>query len=158
MVTTFMIALLASSCGKASKDHVEAAKENFKEAGHELKSAVADANEEAKENAKEDWQKFKNESDVQIAEMENRISALKQKISTASKREKVKLNRTLDKNEQKLKEEKEKLRQRNIEFQADMNKFGDSVVVKNESFKREFKHDMDELGTSFKDLFHDNVK
>ena len=153
-----MAALLIGSCGKSSKQHAEEATEKINEAGGDLKEAVLDGNEEAKMKATEDWQKFKIESEREITAMENQTKELEQKISKAGKKEKMKLRTALDKADQKLKEEKEKLKQRNTEFEADLTKFDDSVIAKNDSFKREFKHDMNELGTSFKDLFKDNVK
>ena len=39
-----------------------------------------------------------------------------------------------------------------------MQRFDSKVSEENQSFKREFKHDMDELGKSIKDIFKDNVK
>lgn len=48
--------------------------------------------------------------------------------------------------------------QKNAEFEVDMKAFNETVVTKYESFKREFKHDTDELSTAAKDLFKDNVK
>jgi hypothetical protein len=36
-----------------------------------------------------------------------------------------------------------------------MNQFDTTVVSKNQSFQREFKHDMNQAGTAFKDLFRD---
>ena len=83
---------------------------------------------------------------------------LEQKIGKAGKKEKAKLKSQLNTADKKIQEEKEKLKQRNADFEEDMKTFNESVVTKNESFQREFKHDMDELGTSIKDLFKDNVK
>jgi hypothetical protein len=53
---------------------------------------------------------------------------------------------------------KNKLQQRNAAFENEINQFDAGVTSKNQSFEREFKHDMNELGTAFKDLFKDNVK
>ena len=97
-------------------------------------------------------------SDSTIADMEKQIKELKEKIAKADKNAREKLTSDLTKAEEKLNVQKEKLKQKSIEFEAEVKNFDESVVAKSEAFKREFKHDMDELGTSIKDLFKDNVK
>ncbi|MGZ5219765.1 MAG: hypothetical protein ACXWV6_05875 [Chitinophagaceae bacterium] len=160
VIAGIMAASLISlnGCGDASQKHASDAKENIKEAGKDLKEAAKASNEEAKTKATADWQQFKNESDSTIAVMEKQIKELKEKIAKADKKRREKLTSDLNKAQDKLNEQKEKLRQKNIEFEADLLKFDESVIAKNESFKREFKHDMDELGTAMNDLFKDNVK
>ncbi len=158
-ITSLMITLFIGigGCGKASEQHVADAKEKIEQANQDMKEAVIDANENIKKKAREDWQKFRVESEKEIAVMEIQTTELKQKISTAGKMEKIKLKASLDAADKILKEQKEKLKQQNTEFEKDIKEFDESVVTKNESFKREFKHDMDELGGAFKALFKDNV-
>jgi len=158
VIAGFVTASLLSGCGDASKAHVKDANENLKEASEDLKEAAKDANEEAKSNATADWQKFKNESDSTMAAIDQQVKELKDRIAKANSKEKARLTSELSKLEQKLDEQKEKLDQKNAEFEADMKSFNETVVTKHESFRREFKHDNDELSTAIKNLFKDNVK
>jgi hypothetical protein len=90
--------------------------------------------------------------------MEREAIALEGKIAKANSKEKEKLKTDLNNTKEKLHSLKMRLEQRNIEFENDLKNFDATVVSKNQSFEREFKHDMNELGTAFKDLFKDNVK
>lgn len=134
------------------------ASKNLKEANKDVKEAVIANNDLAKAAAISNWKSFKNESDIAIAGMERQITILDGKIAKASKKEKEKLKTDIDTARAKLHDLKEKLHQRNITFEKDIDKFDETVVSRNESFEREFKHDMNELGTAFTDLFRDNVK
>lgn len=158
IVSLMICALFLNSCGKKSKEHTEDAKENIKEANTELNEAANDASEEVKAKATADWQKFKTESESEIVDMENQAKVLRKKIAEASTNEKIKLNKDLDKLNQKIADQKEKLAKKNAEFEAEISKVNDSITAKNETFKREFKHDSKELSTSLKDFFKDNVK
>ncbi|TKT86235.1 hypothetical protein [Dyadobacter frigoris] len=149
---------LIMSCGDASKKDMKDADKNLKEANKDLKEAAVDANDEAKLKAKSDWQNFKMESDSEIVAMQNQTTRFKEKIQKANKKEKIKLTADLKNVEQKLDSQKRKLETKNAEFEASIDKFDASVETKNESFQREFKHDMNELGGAVKDLFKDNVK
>jgi chromosome segregation ATPase len=158
VVASVLVSLFISSCGEKSHNDINDAKENIEQANESLKKATEDATEEAKTKATADWQKFKNESDSTITDAEHQIAILKEKVAKVNKKEKEKLNGDLNKLEQKLKEQKEKLKQKNAEFEANLKMIDGAIEAKNESFKREFKHDMDELGTALKDMFKDNVK
>ena len=147
-----------NGCGEASQQHAEDAKGNIEEAGEDMNAAAKAANEEAKTKATADWQHFKNGSDSAVADLEKQIKLLKEKIAKADKKGREKLTADLNKAEEKLLVQKDKLKQKSLEFEAGLKNFNESVVANNESFKREFKHDMDELGTAIKDLFKDNVK
>ena len=83
---------------------------------------------------------------------------LEVKLTKADNRAKFKLKTELDNARKKLQDLKEKLQKRNAEFDHNRNQFDTTVISKNQSFQREFKHDMNEAGTAFKDLFRDNVK
>lgn len=157
-VVGFITASLLGGCGDASKKHVQDANENLKEASTDLKEAAKAANEEAKSKATADWNKFKNESDSTMAAMDHQVKELKDKIAKANSKEKARLTEELSKLELKLNEQKQKLDQKNAEFEADMKSFNEAVVTNHESFRREFKHDNDELSTAIKNLFKDNVK
>lgn len=158
ILTTFVTLSFLSSCGDASKKNLENAGENLKEAGADLNKAAISANEEARIKSQQDWQKFKNEADSTILAFEKKIKETKVEIAKANNKNKAKLNSELEKMEQDLNEKKEILIQKNAEFEADQQMFNESMVTKYESFRREFKHDNDELGTALKNLFRDNVQ
>jgi DNA anti-recombination protein RmuC len=113
---------------------------------------------EAKIKAVEYWNQFKSESDSTIAVMEKQVKELREKIASENKKGKEKLNSDLNKVGQKINLQKEKLKKRNAEFEANLKKVDESVAAKNESFKREFKHDLEGISSTLKDLFKDNVK
>lgn len=154
----FVVAIMMSSCNDALKQDGGEASENLKEAGNDLKEGAIATNETAESVAISQWETFKKESDSTIAGMERQLTDLTEKIAKAGTREKEKLQNNLNKTSEKLKALKEKLQQRNAAFENDKNNFDTTVVSKYQSFENEFKHDMNELGTAFNDLFKDNVK
>ena len=158
LVAGFTLAILISSCNEASKKDMSDASKNVEEANTDVKQAVVANNDSAKAAVISGWKTFKNESDTAIASMEREATAFQEKIAKANSKEKEKLKTDLNNTKEKLHTLKVRLDQRNIEFENDLNNFDATVVSKNQSFEREFKHDMNELGTAFKDLFKDNVK
>lgn len=159
-VTPVVIAIttMLFSCQQTSKKDLNAAEENLTKSKIELQEAKVNKNEALKLKEAEDWKYFKNEADTSIASMENDLRIMEIKIEKANQKEKQKLKAEYAKAKVDLAAMKEKLRQKNIEFEKNLNSFDKNVYEKNQSFKREFKHDMDEFGKSFKDLFKDNVK
>ena len=152
------VAILTSSCNNASKKNMGDASQHLKEAGADMKEAVMATNDSAKTAAIASWNSFKNDADTSIAGMEKETAALNQKIAKAGNKEKEQLKTDLSKANEKLRALKERLQQKNLEFDNDIKSFNAEVAVKNQSFQQEFKHDMGELGTAFKDLFKKNVK
>lgn len=156
-VIVFMVGIVLTSCGEASKKDAKAVKEDLKELNKDLKQGAEDTSREIKTGVKSDWQKFKMSSETAIENTENQIKELRVKIAKANKNEKEKLTKALDKLEQKNKELKDKLAQRGKAFKEDMIDFNESAKANEQKFEREFKYDMDELGTALKDLFKNNV-
>lgn len=157
--TTILIFAMTAcmfSCNQSSNKDVKEAKENLTEAKNELKEA--EANEAAKVKEAAEWKNFKNEADSSIASLEKGLNNMKVKIEKAGKKEKQKLNTEYAKAKNDMDVLKEKLRQRSVEFDNSLTSFNQDVSEKNQSFKREFNHDMDELGKSLKGLFKDDVK
>lgn len=157
--TTILIFAMTAcmfSCNQSSNKDVKEAKENLTEAKNELKDA--EANEAAKVKEAAEWKNFKNEADSSIASLEKGLNNMKVKIEKAGKKEKQKLNTEYAKAKNDMDVLKEKLRQRSVEFDNSLTSFNQDVSEKNQSFKREFNHDMDELGKSLKGLFKDDVK
>lgn len=157
-IFTLMAGTILTSCGETSKKDVKSAKENMTEAGHDLKQAGKDAQLELKNKMQTDWNNFKKESEKTIASAEEQIKAQREKISKASKSEQEKWGKKLDKLEMKNKEFRERLNKRERKINDNLIEFNDTAVAKEKEYEREFKHDMDELGTAMKDLFKNNVE
>lgn len=146
LAVTTLFTGMTLSCMPASReevaleDKVQDAKENVQDA----KDSLAVARKAA--NAKE-WQTFKNNTDSIINENEIRIAELKLKIKKTGKSIDAKYKEKIDILEQKNKDLKAKTATYKNDRSADW-----------QSFKREFNHDMDELGQAMKDLTVDNKK
>jgi len=89
------------------------------------------------------------------AEQEKKINANKKEIADLrSKKDKIK-KENLSKYESRIDELEKKNNELNKKIISD---YKDEGKEKWESFKKEFNHDMDELGQSLKDVFRDNIK
>jgi uncharacterized protein YicC (UPF0701 family) len=137
---SFFAAPLFFACNKPAKD----AKEKAQQAQQEVEDARVIAEDAilAEEKAA-----FKADKLEKIARNEERIAELKQKQNETGK--------TMDKIIQKRIDE---LAKRNADLKEKLNNYQDSDNAKWEEFKREFNHDMDELGKAFGELNKDNVK
>lgn len=134
----FLLAFNTISCQTPEKK-VENAQEKVEDAQQDLTKAQEKFNTE--------YQNFKLETENRILENENKIKELKEQ------RLKVK------KNNRKIYDEKiTELSQKNDDLRTQLNEYKYDGNEKWESFKKEFNHDMDELGASLKNLFKDNVK
>ena len=157
-VVVFALSVFMVSCNQSPNQKVKDAKENLTEAKDELKDAQAKEIEAAKAKETAEWKSFKNNADSSIIYMENDLKKLEARIDKAYSKDQKKLKSEYDKSKSNMEALKDKLNRRNTEFENDLKNFESKVSEKNQSFKREFKHDMDELGNSFKDLFKDNSK
>ena len=97
-------------------------------------------------NNTEEWEVFKSESEAKIKDIETRIAELKVQMDKKGTALDEIYAKRIDTLEQKIKDLKKK-----------MENF-DNGQSDWESFKREFNHDMDELGQAFKDLTVNNEK
>lgn len=158
LTAAFFMSILIISCNDAAKKDIADANTNLKEANQDVKGAIIATNDTAKANAIANWTSFRNGSDSAIAGMEKDVTRLDEKMAKTNNSAKATVKTDLDNTKKKLQELKERLQQKNVEFENDINQFDATVASKNESFQREFKHDMNGLGTAFKDLFKDNVK
>jgi hypothetical protein len=94
-----------------------------------------------------EWTGWREDAMEEIAENEERIDELKAKMDKAGPKRDERLAKRIGE----LREENRELRQRVLDYRyTDDNGWQD--------FKREFKHDMDELGRSLEDIGNDNVK
>ncbi|WP_269241837.1 hypothetical protein [Flavobacterium limnophilum] len=124
----------------ASQDKVQDAKENVQDAKDSLAVAKKEAN-------AEEWSAFKSQTDSVINYNEARIAELKLKMKNTGKTMDDKYEKNIGALEQKNKDLKIKMETYKNDANADW-----------QSFKREFNHDMGEIGQSLKDLTVDNKK
>lgn len=102
---------------------------------------------EAQENKNgEEWKAFRSDAVEKIKNNEIRISEAREKMKEAGKVMDAVYEKKID-----------LLEERNKNLQARIDAY-DKNQTGWESFKREFNHDMDELGQAFKDLVVDNKK
>ncbi|SDJ83260.1 hypothetical protein [Flavobacterium noncentrifugens] len=150
--------ILLGSCNKSSKKDLDDAKVNITEANQDLKEAAKDANAEAKQKTVAEWKTFKENSETAIKDLDAKVKQLEAKMAKADKKENERLKSNLSASREQLEDLKGRLRESDMEFSNNMEKSDQAFVDRNESFKREFKHDMDELGKAIEDLFKNNVK
>lgn len=127
-----------------SKPAGESAQEKADQAKEQAQEAKQDVN---ASNMDEERATYKAEKLQKIADNEKRIAELREKQKTSGK--------TMDKI---LQSRIEALEKRNAELKDKLNNYQDTDNAKWEEFKREFNHDMDELGNSINDIGKDNVK
>ncbi|MBI2282063.1 MAG: hypothetical protein HYU68_15420 [Bacteroidetes bacterium] len=133
-----------TACKQSSEIKVEDAKKDLEDAQEDLL--------EARMKYDDEWIKFRNECNEKIRNNEKEISRFKEKVANSS-----------DKDKKSYKEEIELLESKNKQLQMKLDNYAsakenDKIKDKWEEFRREFKHDMDELATSLKVLSKDNVK
>lgn len=145
MVATSVLAgTLFTGC-QSSATKEEAANAKVDEAQQDLMEAQQDADIEAKKVATADeWNAFKTESEIKISEYEIRIKALKDQMRKPGKTFDDLYKKRIEQLEQKIADLKTRMKD------YEKNQTGWEV------FKREFNHDMEELGIALKDLTVDN--
>jgi len=158
LLVGFFLSILIISCNGESIKDMTNTSGNVKESDREMKEEIIASNDTTKGTSLANWQAFKKESDLAIVSMEKDIKTIEIKLDKANKSAKTKLKADLNRTKQRLEVLKEKLKKRNDEFENDANKFDEKVVLKSQSFQREFKHDMKEMGNAFKNLFKDNTR
>jgi len=138
--------LLFTGC-QTPAQKVDDAKTNVDNANQDLKDVKKDAMAEEQKMAEEkDWMDFKTASETRIKENETRITELKAEMKKSGK----KLDAAYEK---KIVAEEEK--NKALETRMTAYHTGQSDWAE---FKREFNHDMDELGQALKDLTVNNKK
>lgn len=145
-ITTIITGTILVSCKPATneemalEDRVENAKDEMRDAKDSLTVA-------RKEATAEEWEAFKSQTDSVINYNEVRIAELKLKMEKTGKSLDAKYKDNIDALERKNRDLKAKTATYKSERSADW-----------QSFKREFNHDMDEIGQAIKDLTVDNKK
>jgi len=143
-LTVFAAGALFTACSSPEKK-VENAKEGVEDAKEDLSDAKQDLV-KAKQDSIEDYNKAKAEWTERLTKNDDRIAEYRKDMAAMNdKAAKAKAQKRADELDRKNKEMKKKL----DESKNDSNW---------SEFKREFNHDMDELGTAIGDLFKDNKK
>ena len=139
---TAMAAVVAgsifTSCDSKEKK-VEDAKVEVKDANQDLKEKQAELNAE--------YPAYKTDAELRIAENEKQIAHFKEIVNRPGK---LPLDEARKKRIEQLEEKNAELRSRLNGYEKERSDW--------ETFKREFNHDMDGLGESFKDLGKNNTK
>ncbi len=143
--TIFYIAFAAivsggifTSCDSKEKK-MDDAKEEMQDAKEDMKDAAQDLNPE--------YNSFKTDAEMRIDANDQRIADMQAKLNEPGKKP---LDDARVKRIAELKEKNAELRSRLYGYEKERSDW--------ESFKREFNHDMDELGNAFKDLGENNAK
>ncbi len=141
---TLIAGTIFTSCQSTAQKQ-DAANEKVQDARQDLNEAKTDANTIGQELATaEEWATFKSESEVKIRDNEIRITELTVKMNKPGE-----VFDELYKNKiSNLELQNKEMRTRLIEYEKSQSNW--------ETFKREFNHDMDELGKALKDLTVDN--
>ena len=146
VVTLVAAGSLLAGC-QSSEEKVKAAEKDVQEAKQDLREAKNKENQEAQNTqSSEEWKAYKTEQEARIKVNEARIEELKVKMKSSGKL-----------GDEVYAKKIEYLEKKNNELKSRID-----VYDKNQSgwaaFKREFSHDMDELGKSLKDFTTDNKK
>ncbi len=137
--TIFFAGFFLTSCNSSSKK-IEKAEDNVLDAKEAVIDAQIDLNQAIQDSITE-FQQFRIEFQNQIAANERTIAGLRSSIANANQANKVLL-------EKKLAE----LEERNNELKIELAEYNEKETDKWQSFKSEFKRDMDELGKAFSDF------
>lgn len=141
-LTAFIVGTMVAGCQSSAKK-VEKDRENLQEA----KDNVVEAKQELNQALKDSIMQFKQESGETISNNEKSILELKAQIAKENKVTKAKYEKIVA-----------DLEQKNAAMKSKLDAYQDIEQDKWASFKREFKHDMDELGNALKDITINNKK
>jgi chromosome segregation ATPase len=143
---TLIAGTIFTGCqSSAQKESV--AQDKVNDAKQDLKEAQDDAKAEATKLAGvEEWKEFKNDSEIKIRDNEVRIAELKAKLNKPG----TTLDPLYEKRIDTLEKKNRDMKARIYDYEKSQSDW--------ETFKREFNHDMDELGQALKDFTVDNKK
>lgn len=138
--------MILLSC-QSTKEKEDDAKENVQEARHELADVKEDIRaDSAKAVKEEEWKIFRNDAEARIRSNEIRIAALKRKMEKPGN----KMDAQYPESILNLEKKNKALTERMDAFEKNQSNW--------EEFKREYSHDMDELGAALKDFRVNNKK
>jgi Tfp pilus assembly protein PilX len=143
-IVTFAVGSIVMSC-KPNTEKEQAAQESVDSAKVAVAEAEEDLDDARRAATAEEWQAFKDSTNAKIDENNAEIAKLKLKIKKTGKDIDKAYQRNID-----------TIEQRNKNLKTKMDSYKNDVNSDWKSFKREFNHDMDELGESLKDFTVDN--
>lgn len=135
--TGFMAGTLLTSCEKTTEQKLEGVKQKIGEVKQDLK--------DRRSEYLADWQSFKRESEKTLEANEKRIDAFNDKMDKVGPKAKAKYSK-----------EVAILEQNNRDLKKKLDDYKDEGQDKWVEFKTNFKHDMDSIGKTMKDLFKDS--
>ncbi|MBP4142193.1 hypothetical protein J3S90_10305 [Flavobacterium sp. P4023] len=139
-LTTFIVATVLVGCQDKSKQEAEA-KENVENAKENLDDAKAELSDARRAATEQEWQTFKDSTNATIKQNEIRIAEMKAELKKTGKTIDSEYSKNIQELEEKNKEIKNKLEVYKNDTNSDW-----------QSFKKEFRHDMDDLGQSLKNF------
>lgn len=143
-IVSFVMGSIFTSC-KPNTEKEQAAQENLDSAKVAVTNAQNELIEAKRAATAEEWQVFKDDTDAKIEDNTAKIAELKLKIKKTGKE--------IDKEYQK---KIDTLEQKNKELKVKIDSYKNDVNSDWKAFKKEFNHDMDQLGKSLKDFTVDN--
>lgn len=135
-----------TSC-QSSTQKTDAADAKVQDAKKELQTAKDDASDAQKAANAEAYRSFKADIDVKIQDNEKQIADLKASIKNSKKKMDAAYVESVD-----------ALEQKNAALKSKLNTYENNAQSDWKSFKREFNHDMDQLGSALKDITVNNKK
>jgi len=145
-IVAFMAATISTSYGQVRYQKSFSERESVHESNRDRDDAKQDYKEVQRKSDFE-FRKFKKECQVKIRQNEKRISVLKTKISKFHSRERAEYKRDL-----------RVLEQKNTRLKRQLANYKNKQQDKWRSFKRDFNHDVDEVGESLRDFRVDNKR
>jgi rubrerythrin len=139
-VTLLMAGSILTSYGQEPDRKSEKARENLKEAKQDEIAAKKDLKEAQKDSASE-YQQFKIDENKKIQSNDKNIADFKVRIAKKKKENRAQYEKKLS-----------VLEQKNTDLKKRLNDFKDNGKDNWASFKREFNHDMEQLGKSLKNF------
>lgn len=145
-LTIFISVTILIGCKPSTKEE-DTAKENLDIAKENVETAREDLAKAKKAATNEEWIEFKQETDSVIRVNESRIAELKVKIKNTSKSIHTSYEKKVD-----------TLEQKNANLKAKLANYKNDADTDWQSFKQEFKYDMNELSQALKGLTVNNKK
>ena len=145
-ITTFIVGTTLVGCKSSTKEEIES-REKVDVAEQNLEDAKDSLVVAKKAATAEEWQTFKDQRDSAISYNEAKIADLKQQMQRTGRSVDAKYQKNID-----------LLEQKNRELKVKADTYKNDANSDWQSFKREFNHDMEEIGQAFRDVTVDNKK
>lgn len=139
-LTTFIAGTVLVGCKDATKKE-EAAQDKVENAKADLNDAKEELSDARRAATEQEWKAFKDSTNATIAQNEVRIAQMKADLKKTGK--------SLDEEYAKRIQD---LEDKNKEIKSKVEMYKNDTTSDWESFKKEYKHDMDDLGQSLKNF------